>query len=126
MIPVLKLEHSDKRGEIYSIALDGDREMMLLFSKKGSVRGGHAHDVDEVVLVLSGMLKYTKRSDDTSERRHVLGSGAFIRHTAGEYHLAEFIEDTWLIEWKLNTTKHAWKNVNWPAYRELVNANASR
>ena len=44
--PTIKLEHADSRGEIYSISLPGDKELMLLHSKAGALRGGHAHDCD--------------------------------------------------------------------------------
>ena len=121
--PEIKLEHSDSRGEIYSITLPGDRELMLLFSKKGSLRGGHSHDVDEVVMVLTGKMRYHKRIDD-SKQEIDLRDGQESYNGAGEVHMGEFLEDTWLIEWK-HARKGEWKNNDDPVYRARVQANAA-
>lgn len=122
--PQIKLEHADNRGEIYSITLPGDRELMLLHSKKGSLRGGHAHDVSEVVLLLTGCMRYRKMSEARSEKYEALHGGDASFNQEGEYHMGEFVEDSWLLEWKLAKDKHSWKNIDYPPYREKVNANA--
>lgn len=122
--PVLKLEHSDARGEIYSITLPGDKELMLLHSKRGSLRGGHCHDVDEVVVLLTGMMVYRKKDKYGIDQEIMKGGDASINHE-GVNHMGEFLEDTWLIEWKIDTDKHGWKNIDDPAWRERVNANAA-
>ena len=127
--PTIKLEHADARGEIYSITLPGDKELMLLHSKKGSVRGGHSHDVDEIVVLLTGAMTYTKkikRPGETSGgwREHLRG-GDSSRNSMGVFHLAEFPEDSWVLEWKINTTKDGWKNIDDEMWREKVRANAA-
>lgn len=127
--PALKLEHADSRGEIYSLTLDGDKELILLHSKAGSLRGGHAHDVDEVVLMLTGRMKYFKRSQGTNggiewEPFEVVG-GDSTPHKIGEYHLAEFLEDSWVIEWKIAANKDGWRNIDYTPWRQLVAENAS-
>ena len=58
--PKLTKVHEDERGAIYSIALPDNRELMLLFSKAGVFRGGHSHDCDEAVMLLSGGMRYWK------------------------------------------------------------------
>ena len=123
--PIIKLEYSDARGEIYSIALPGDRELMLLHSVEGSLRGGHCHDVDEVVMVLTGSLQYWKRTEEGSETTFGMYAGESVFHRAGNYHLGEFLEDTWLIEWKIGTDKNGWVNIDDPVWRERVKANAA-
>lgn len=123
--PQIKLEHADSRGEIYSISLPGDRELMLLHSNKGSLRGGHAHDVSEVVLLLTGHMRYLKRCDGGEEQAFDVRSGVCIFHEAIEYHLAEFLEDSWLLEWKIGTRKGAWRNIDYEPYRAKVRANAA-
>ncbi len=127
--PTIKLEHSDSRGEIYSISFPDNQELMLLHSKAGSLRGGHAHDVDEVVVMLTGRMRYTKSIDDVPEAREEwqweVKAGDATHHRAGEYHLAECLEDSWLLEWKIDTNKDGWKNIDHEPYRDLVRANAN-
>lgn len=124
--PVIKLEYADARGEIYSIALPGDKELMLLHSTKGSLRGGHAHDVDEIIVLLTGAMRYTKKAGKIStEWGEILEGGEASTNERGVYHLAEFLEDTWLLEWKIDTTKNGWKNIDYPEWRERVKANAA-
>ena len=123
--PVLKLEHSDSRGEIYSVTLPGERELMLLHSKEGSLRGGHAHDVDEIVVMLTGKMRYHIKNDkDEYEEIALAGESTF--HPASEYHMGEFLEDTWLIEWKIGTSKGQSKNIDDPAWRERVKTNVTK
>ena len=102
---------------------------MLLHSKAGSIRGGHAHDVDEVVVLLTGKLKYRKRIENDSKARPEwqieMGEGDTIFHERGEYHLAEFTEESWLLEWKIQTNKKGWKNIDYADWRRLVQANAA-
>ena len=124
--PAIKLEHADSRGEIYSISLPGDKELMLLHSKAGSLRGGHAHDVDEIVVLLTGRCKYRKHTEvKNREWQAEMTQGDSMFHEAGQYHLAEFLEDSWLLEWKLCENKHSWRNINDPQYRAEVVANAT-
>ena len=39
--------HEDKRGQVYSIGLPDNKELILFFSRAGYLRGGHSHDVNE-------------------------------------------------------------------------------
>ena len=123
--PVLTLEHADARGEIYSITLPGDKELMLLHSYEGTLRGGHSHDVDETVVILTGTMRYHKRDDDGVASQQIVVGGDASRNPAGMPHMGEFLEDTWLIEWKLAANKKSWKNIDDPAWRERVKANAA-
>lgn len=124
--PTITKVHEDDRGEMYSISLPGDRELMLLHSKKGSLRGGHSHDVPETIMVLTGMMRYHKHDEPPfSERLSRLGDGDTSSNDAGEVHMGEFLEDTWLIEWKVCKDKRSWKNENYPPWRERVEANAA-
>jgi len=94
--PTIKLEHQDSRGEIYSIQLPYNRELMLIHSTPGAKRGGHSHTCDEVVMVISGKMRYHKIG---SIREYGPGLSSFNK--AGVIHMGEFQEDTWLIEYKL-------------------------
>ena len=126
--PVIKLEHSDARGEVYSITLPDGQELMLLHSKKGTLRGGHAHAVPEQVMILSGRMAYHKTlaSDPAMTSYLVLGPGECSFNVPGRIHMGEFLEDTWLIEYKIGAGKEEWKNdVDYQPWRERVKANAA-
>ena len=94
--PSLKLEHADSRGEIYSISFGDGQELMLLHSNPGAFRGGHHHDVDEMVVLLRGQMRYHKhiRGEDQTQ---MLNSGDVSYNAAAENHMGEFLEDSWLI-----------------------------
>ncbi len=124
--PVLRLEHEDSRGEIYSITLPGGQELMLLHSVAGSIRGGHAHDVPETVVVLSGKMIYRKLEEDSEEVVRVLTDGDTSYNPADVPHMGEFEQETWLVEWKIRTKRGEWKNIDHPDYRKQVVANIER
>ena len=84
--PTIKLEHNDARGSIYSITLPDNKELMLLFSKAGVFRGGHSHDCDEIVVLLSGKMWYHKLVDGV-EQITVLRAWDTSFNKAGEIHL---------------------------------------
>lgn len=121
--PIIKLEHSDARGEIYSISLPGDRELMLLHSKAGTLRGGHSHDVDEVVVMLTGKMRYHKLIEGAKQEID-LEAGQSSYNCAGDIHMGEFLEDSWVIEQKL-AKKGEWKNLDYQPWREKVTANTA-
>ena len=120
-IPTLKLEHSDRRGEIYSIELPGNREIMLLHSVGGVFRGGHSHTVDEIVVLLSGRMRYHKRYLG-AETDRILEAGGFSYNQAGEIHMGEFLaEDSWVVEAKFGE-KGSWQQTDYEPMREKVRA----
>ena len=126
--PSITLEHKDNRGEIYSISLPGNRELMLLFSKAGVFRGGHSHDVNEVVVLLSGKMKYYKRAIQGDgevgvEQVMTLMPGDVSRNMAGVIHMGEFLEDSWVIEQKFSE-KDAWTQQDFEPYRQMVRESA--
>ena len=122
--PILHLEHADSRGEIYSLSLPDNKELMLLHSVVGSVRGGHAHDVDEVVVFLTGRMAYYKRDAKGVESREEMKAGDASFNPAGLIHMGVFHEDTWLIEQKL-AEKGESRNIDYKPWREKVEANAA-
>ena len=122
--PTITKVHEDSRGEMYSILLSGDRELMLLHSKAGSLRGGHSHDVPESIMVLTGKMHYSKRNPVSGfSHRDFLTEGDCSYNPSAEIHMGDFPEDTWLIEWK-HAKKGEWKNENYGPWREKVDANA--
>lgn len=120
--PIITLEHADSRGEIYSIELPDNREVMLLHSTPGSWRGGHSHDCDEIVVLLSGKMDYWKNLHGR-DIVHNLAGGETSFNAAGQIHMAHFPEDSWVMELKL-ARKGEWTQTDHPPYREQVNASS--
>lgn len=131
-IPKIKLEHTDVRGEIYSIALPDNRELMLLFSKAGALRGGHSHDCDEVVMLLTGKMRYHKvdqagdpsydiMTPECAAWEHGYRVKSLSLNPAGEVHMGEFLEDSWVLEWKF-AEKGKWTQTDYEPMREKVRA----
>ena len=115
----IKLEHSDARGEIYSIQLPDDQELMLFHCKKGYMRGGHSHDAREMVMLLSGRMRYYKVGA-FAETVVELKPGDVSYNQPGEAHMGEFLEDSWLVEAKLGTKNGDWSTTDYEPYRQLV------
>lgn len=117
--PEIKLELADDRGEIYSISLPDNREMMLFHCKAGYLRGGHSHDADERMVLLTGKMVYHKLDQD-GERSDVLVDGDSSFNPAGTIHMGEFLEDTWLFETKMSAQNGTWSTTDYEPYREHV------
>ena len=78
-------------------------------------------------MVLSGKLKYHKiiKGAGTLEDPHrtvttLLQAGDTSSNLSGEAHMGEFLEDTWLIEYKLGTKNGDWTTTDYEPYRKLV------
>ena len=112
--------HSDPRGDIYRVLLPGDRELMLFFCKAGYLRGGHSHDCSEMVILLSGKMRYHKWVDGAEELTD-LEEGQVSYNPAGVAHLGEFLTDCWLLDWKLGgVPASGFVTTDFPQFRERV------
>lgn len=118
----VKLEQADARGEIYSLLLPTGEELMLFHCKAGYLRGGHSHNVPEVVMVLSGQLTYYKKKG--LEVVMMAGGlpGKVIWNLPGVPHMAEFLEDSWVIEYKIGTPAGTAVTTSYPPFRDQVDA----
>jgi len=117
--------HSDARGEIFVINLPDDQELVLLHSVKGTKRGGHAHDVSEQVMLLIGQMIYNKtKYIEGRDTPFLMNPGDVSFNERNEFHMAEFTKDSWVIEWKLGTKNGSWHNIDYPPWREQVEAAA--
>lgn len=116
--PVLKLEHADSRGEIYSLSLPDGHELMLIHSTPGAFRGGHSHSCNEIVVMLSGAMRYHKGHRGDSE---ILDGGRSSYNQAGLDHMGHFLEDSWLVEYKF-AKKGEWQQTDYEPMRERVRA----
>ena len=112
--PSLKLEHADARGEIYSIELPDGHELMLIHSTAGAFRGGHSHSCDEVVVLLSGKMRYHKE-----DQVYNLEGPSTAHNQTGLVHMGEFLEDSWVVEYKF-AKKGEWTQQNFEPMREKV------
>ena len=118
----MRLVHKDARGEMYVVELP-EGEMLLLFSRSGALRGGHSHTIPEVITVLSGKMRYHK-IEAGEERTVLLTDGDSSFNAADVVHMGEFLEDTWLIEWKIGARRTGWKDTNYEPWRAKVRASA--
>ncbi len=73
---------------------------MIFYCKAGHCRGGHFHDCDEMIVLLSGKMRYHKWIDGKEEITY-LAEGETSYNPAGVPHMGEFLEDSWIIDWKV-------------------------
>lgn len=112
--------HQDARGEIYRVLLPGNRELMLFHCLAGYFRGGHSHDVDEMVILLSGKMRYHKWINGAEEITD-LAPGEVSYNWKGEPHLGEFLEDSWVVDWKLvDVPAGGFTTTDFEPFRKLV------
>lgn len=70
-------------------------------------------------MLLDGKMRYHKLNADCPRPPEELGPGDCSRNEAGEVHMGEFTEPTWLIEFKL-AKKGEWTQENYIPWRRLV------
>jgi dTDP-4-dehydrorhamnose 3,5-epimerase-like enzyme len=109
-------KHADDRGEIVSLLEVATawgspfdlgwrpRQVQIITSKKGSVRGNHVHKTDtHLCYVVSGLMRYTQASVRAAKglpgmtSRHVIGPGHGFLTPPGIVHAMEFFEDTVMV-----------------------------
>ena len=119
--PKIEPIFSDSRGASYRVVFPDQTEMILIYTKKGAIRGGHSHDRPETSIVLSGRMHYWKLVDGKEiEFEH--GSGETLHNEPGEVHMAEALEDGWLMDWKIGTKIGECITTNYEPYRAKVRA----
>lgn len=97
----------DERGKIIKLDQGGDQSILLITSKKGTVRANHYHQHDSHdCYVLSGKIRYVERDlvkdatgavvyDDTQPlREYVIEAGQCFYTAPLIAHAMEFLEDT--------------------------------
>lgn len=95
MLQIIKTDFhfEDERGTIDQLIHDGYRQINVITSKKGVVRGGHYHKQnDEAFYVISGKLTVT-----VNEETRTFSAGAFFGIEANDMHSFVFEEDTLLV-----------------------------
>jgi len=120
----LKLEpiREDSRGASYRVLLPDNMEMVIIFTKKGAMRGGHSHDKPETSMVLSGRMKYWKKLADGREVEFEHGPGESLHNEPGEVHMALALEEGWLMDWKIGAKVGECVTTNYEPYRARIRA----
>ena len=106
--------HEDSRGDIYVFNI-GDREILLFFTKKEALRGGHSHALREYGVVIEGDVERRLMFDD-NEVVEVLSEGDLRIVPPKIPHLIRAKSDCWIMEWH----EYPKKRDNYPPYRKLV------
>lgn len=115
---MLKKVHEDIRGAIYAINFHG-KDYEIFEMVKGSVRGGHYHRSDTILILLHGRVLYRemKPEEPSSEHQVILEQGETFRTPARFAHIVTALEDSLIVEIR----KGGYEVMNYPAYREIVN-----
>jgi len=89
--------YRDSRGEIRRYEIR-DVKFNVLFTKKGALRSGDYHPVEQYDLILKGKVKITLRKNGKDE---IIQKGAneLVTIPKNIPHLFEFLEDTIMLEW---------------------------
>ena len=111
--------HSDARGDIYQVVLPKNRELMLFFCRAGHLRGGHSHDCTEAVFLLSGKLRYHKMVNG-QEVISEMSPGDVSYNLPGVPHLGEFLEDSWVVDWKTDAGIGEFTTTDYEPFRARV------
>ena len=86
-------EFTDERGKLVQLIHEGYRQINVITSKKGVVRGNHYHKRnEEAFYVVSGELEV-----DVNDKIARFGTGDFFGIEANDRHSFRFLEDTILV-----------------------------
>lgn len=86
-------EFTDERGTIVQLIHEGYRQINVITSKKGVMRGGHLHrQNEEAFYVVSGLLEVVVNGHTAR-----FGTGDFFGIEANDMHGFRFLEDTVLV-----------------------------
>ena len=95
MLKTIKTDFSfmDERGTIVQLIHQGYRQVNVITSRKGVVRGGHYHKLnEEAFYIISGELEVTVNGE-----RFRFKSGDFFGIEANDMHSFEYLDDTVLV-----------------------------
>lgn len=95
MLKIFKTDFhfEDERGTIDQLIHDGYKQINVITSKKGVIRGNHYHKLnDEAFYVVSGSLELT-----VNGKTHTFHAGDFFGIEPGDMHSFLYLEDTTLV-----------------------------
>lgn len=86
-------DFQDERGTIVQLVHEGYRQVNVITTKKGVMRGGHYHKQNkEAFYIISGSLTIEVNGEKTD-----FGAGDFFGIDANDMHSFYFLEDTLLV-----------------------------
>lgn len=88
----------DERGQIKKLDRDGDQSVLLITSKKGTIRANHYHQKDShISYLISGKIRYVERAidDETGPLdEYIIEPGQCFYTSPMIAHAMEFMEDS--------------------------------
>lgn len=96
MYEILKPDfcYKDDRGSLVQLVHDGWRQINVVFSKEGTVRGGHYHRKNrEAFYIMNGSCELTLRIKDRQQVK-TFKAGDFFAIEPGTVHTFSYLEDT--------------------------------
>lgn len=95
--PKVDFTHEDSRGSLNQLVHDGYKQVNVITSVKGSLRGRHYHRLNtELFYVISGKFKLIVWSGNLKEE-YLMGPKSFFTIPPNVVHSFEFEEDTLLV-----------------------------
>lgn len=83
----------DNRGQLVQLVHEGWRQVNVITTRKGVIRGGHYHKLNaEAFFIISGACKVT-----VGEITTTFGSGDFFRIDPFDMHSFNYLEDTVMV-----------------------------
>ena len=95
MLKTIKVDFSfsDERGTLVQLIHEGYRQINVITSKKGVIRGGHYHKQnEEAFYIVQGKLKV-----DVNGKEFIFKTGDFFGIEANDMHSFFFLEDTTIV-----------------------------
>lgn len=89
--------HEDGRGKLVQLVHSGYNQINVVYSKAGTVRGGHYHRENrEAFYVVAGTCKVELTKGDSCETQ-TFSAGQFFCIEPGTIHTFQYVEDTILV-----------------------------
>lgn len=89
--------HKDDRGELIQLVHEGYKQVNVIYSKGGTVRGGHYHQENrEAFYVVRGACEVQFAKEGQTESQ-VFRTGAFFQIEPEVGHSFRYLEDTILV-----------------------------
>mgnify|MGYP006448416863 CR=1 FL=1 len=113
---ILDKTAKDIRGSVFFFKTDV-KNLNLIETKKGYARGGHYHEYDSNLILVSGLIQYIEKNIETNleEIRNI--EGPSIIHTPAKHaHLLIALEDSIFLE----SYNLSYSAIDFPEYRDIV------
>lgn len=95
LIPNFKFE--DERGKLIQLVREGYKQVNVIFSKKGVIRGNHYHKINqEMFYIISGKFCLMVELGNRREE-YIFQTGDMFKIKPFVKHSFEFLEDTILV-----------------------------